>query len=144
MWKSRNACSGRSTVADAPAGRQPQVIPAPNHMKKKRSGKGPAAIDDQAEADWMNEENASFLLSAIFSGKLCRPTPFAEIAQDVPAVWRCALRVFEGNKKAARNWLETRSPIFQGRRPIAVAMQIGGRRRVLRELKKLLESRHEI
>jgi len=113
-------------------------------MKKKRSGKGPVEIDDQDEADWINEETASFLLAATFSGKLCRPTPFAEIAQDLPAVWRCALRVFEGNKEAARNWLENRSPIFQGRRPIAVAMQIGGRRRVLQELKKLSESKDEI
>jgi hypothetical protein len=93
--------------------------------------------DEEPEADWMNEEDAWFLLSTILSGQICRPTPFAEIAQDCPAVWRSALQAFAGDKLAAREWLETRSPLFDGRRPLAVAMQIGGRRKVMQELKKL-------
>lgn len=93
--------------------------------------------DEEPEADWMNEEDAWFLLSTIFSGQICRPTPFAEIALDCPAVWRSALHAFAGDKSAAREWLETRSPLFDGRRPIAIAMQVGGRRKVMLELKKL-------
>jgi len=89
------------------------------------------------DTERLDADDARFLLSALLSGKLCRPTPFAEIAEDCPEVWSRALQVFAGNKGAARNWLETRSPIFHGRRPIAVAMQIGGRRRVLQELNKL-------
>jgi hypothetical protein len=92
---------------------------------------------EEPEADWMNEEDAWFVLSTILSGQICRPTPFAEIAQDCPAVWRSALQAFAGDKLAAREWLETRSPLFDGRRPLAVAMQIGGRRKVMQELKKL-------
>ena len=92
---------------------------------------------EEPEADWMNEEDAWFLLSTIFSGQLCRPTPFDEIAQDCPAVWRSALLAFAGDKLAAREWLETRSPLFEGRRPLAVAMQIGGPSKVMQELKKL-------
>ena len=93
--------------------------------------------DEEPEADWMNEEDAWFLLSTIFSGQLCRTTPFAEIAQDCPAVWRSALQAFAGDELAAREWLETRSPLFDGRRPLAVAMQVGGGRKVMQELKKL-------
>ena len=93
--------------------------------------------EEEAEADWINEEDAWFLLSTIFSGQICRPTPFGEIAQDCPTVWRSALQAFSGDKSAARKWLETRSPLFDGRRPLTVAMQIGGRRKVMQELKKL-------
>ena len=96
---------------------------------------------EKQQTDWINEENAWFLLSTLLSGKLCRPTPYAEIAQDCPAVWHRALQVFAGDKSAARKWLETRSSIFDGRRPIAVALQIGGRRKVIRELKKLSGSK---
>ena len=92
---------------------------------------------EEPEADWMNEDDAWFLLSTILSGRICRPTPFAEIAQDCPAVWRTALKTFAGDKSAARKWFETRSPLFRGRRPIAVAMQLGGQRKVMQELKKL-------
>jgi hypothetical protein len=91
--------------------------------------------------DWINEENAWFLLSTLLSGKICRPTPYAEIARDCPAVWQRALRVFAGNKSAARKWLETRSSIFDGRRPIAVALQIGGRQKVMQVLKRLSGSK---
>jgi hypothetical protein len=94
-------------------------------------------VDEKPEADWMNEEDAWFLLSTIFSGQMCRPTPFDEIARDCPAVWRSTLQAFAGDKSAAREWLETRSPHFDGRRPLAVAMQIGGKRKVMQELKKL-------
>lgn len=97
--------------------------------------------DHEDAADWMTEEDAWFLLETILCGKICRPTPFAEIAQDCPAVWKRALQVFEGNKEAARKWLETRSSLFDGRRAISVAMQIGGRRKVLQELKRLSESK---
>lgn len=98
-------------------------------------------IDHEDAAGWMTEEDAWFLLETILCGKICRPTPFAEIAQDCPAVWKRALQVFEGDKEAARKWLETRSSLFDGRRPISVAMQIGGRRKVLQELKRLSESK---
>lgn len=98
---------------------------------------GVGRADEEPEADWMSEEDAWFLLSTIFGGHICCPTPFAEIAQDCPTVWRSALRAFAGDKSAAREWLETRSSLFQGRRPLAVATQIGGQRKVVEELKKL-------
>lgn len=97
-------------------------------------------VAEEPQADWMSEEDAQFVLSILLSGRICRPTPFAEIAKDCPAVWRRALEVFN-YKEAARTWLETRSPIFDGRRPISVAMQIGGSRKVLQQLKKLLRAK---
>lgn len=84
----------------------------------------------------MIEEDAQLLLLALFGGRPWRYTPFEEIAQDCPAVWRRALETF-GNRMAARKWLETRSPAFGGKCPYIVALQVGGRRKVLRELQKL-------
>lgn len=111
------------------------VRPAENNESSPPERVG--ITEEDPEADWMNEEDAWFLLSTILSGQICRPTPFAEIAQDCPAVWRSALQAFAGDKSAAREWLETQSPLFDGRRPLAVAMQVGGGRKVMQELKKL-------
>lgn len=86
---------------------------------------------------WMNEENARFILSATFSGKLSRPAPFEEIEQDCPAVWKQALQVFRGNRVAARRWLESRAPAFNGQRPYVLALRVGGRQKVLRELRRM-------
>lgn len=131
----------RNDMADNPV-RQPKQEASNNCDRSAESHesslpKRVGTTAEEPEADWMNEEDAWFLLSTILSGRICRPTPFAEIAQDCPAVWRSALQAFAGDKSAARDWLETRSLLFDGRRQLAVAMQISGRRKVMQELKKL-------
>ena len=88
----------------------------------------------------MDAAALDFIGACLLSGKLVVPTPFEELERDCHAVWQRALRVFGGDKNAARRWLETRSPAFDGRRPLAVAMQVGGRRKVLREMASLARS----
>lgn len=125
---------------------KPQKAPAKDRARvsEVHSAPSPELLhqEDQIGPDEMNEDDAHALLFALISGRLCRPTPFAEIAQDCPEIWRHAVQVFGGNKEAARAWLETRSPIFDGRPPIAIAWKIGGRRIVLQELRKLSGSKH--
>jgi len=85
----------------------------------------------------MTEADDEPLLLALFSGKPRRPTPFAQIAEDCPAVWKRAVGTFHGNRVAARRWLETPSVVFKWKSPYTVALQAHGERKVLRELQML-------
>jgi hypothetical protein len=91
----------------------------------------------ESEPDWITEEDAECVLLAVFSGKPWRFTPFRQIAEDCPAVWNRALEVYRGDRVAARKRLKTRSQAFDGKCPYTVALQVGGERKVLRELRKL-------
>jgi Protein of unknown function (DUF2384) len=77
----------------------------------------------------------SFVFSTLVSGKLLVPTPFEAPERYCPTFWRHVLRAFGGDKRAARYWLAKPNLIFGGRRPIALALQVKGKPRVLRELK---------
>lgn len=91
----------------------------------------------ESEPDWITEDDAESLLLALFSFKPWRFTTFAQIAEDCPVVWKRALEVFHGDRATARKWLETHSAAFKGKCPYTVALQVGGERKVLRELQKL-------
>jgi hypothetical protein len=82
----------------------------------------------------MTEADDEPLLLALFSGKPRRPTPFAQIKEDCPVVWKQAVETFHGQRAAARRWLETPSVVFQWKSPYTVALQAHGERKVLREL----------
>jgi hypothetical protein len=93
--------------------------------------------DDEGQSIGLDKEDLKFISSALLSGELHVPTPFDEIERDCPQVWRKAVQTFAGKNFEAREWLETRSPALAGQRPYAVAMQIGGERKVLRELRRI-------
>jgi len=101
----------------------------------------PPVPHEESEPDWMSDQDAELLLLALFGGKPWRYTPFAEIAKDCPEVWQRALEVFGGSRVAARKWLESHSPAFEGKCPYTVALRVGGERRVLRELERLARVR---
>ena len=85
----------------------------------------------------MSKDDPEPLLLALFSGKPRRPTPFAQIAEDCPAVWKRALEAFHGERAAARRWMETPSAVFKWSCPYTVALQVDGEGKVLREVQKL-------
>ncbi len=101
----------------------------------------PPVPREESEPNWRIDEDAEVLLLALFGGKPWRYTPFEEIAKDCPAVWKCALEFFGGDRVAARKWLETRSPAFQGKCPYTVALQVHGEQKVLCDLKRLARAR---
>jgi len=100
----------------------------------------PAIPGQVSEPDWMIDEDAELLLLALFGGKPWRYTPFEEIAEDCPVVWKRAVDVFQGDRAAARRWLETPSEAFKGKCPYIIALRVGGERRVLRALQRLSRS----
>ena len=68
-------------------------------------GPKPHAPDDGTDPDGMNEEDAWFLMEAVLSGELCRPTPFEEIAEDCPEVWSPRYKYSQATRKQhGRGW----------------------------------------
>lgn len=99
----------------------------------------PSLEEDTPGPNWVDQLDdgaLKFIFDALTSGQLIARTPFQELEREHPILWRRAQQVF-GSREIARDWLETRTELFRGQRPLSVAMRGGGEKRVLRLLDRL-------
>lgn len=112
----------------------------PRGSRRQEAREGHPSLDEDSPGpswvDQLDDGALQFLFDAMTSGQLIARTPFEELEREHPILWRKAVQVF-GDKEAARDWLETRSTGFGGQRPLSVAMKVGGKEEVLKELHRL-------
>lgn len=76
-------------------------------------------------------------IEALLFGRFTAPTPIEEIAGLCPGVWRRAVRVFEGDENAARDWMDSPSSLLADESPLLITLRVGGTRKVLQALRKM-------
>jgi Protein of unknown function (DUF2384) len=109
---------------------------------QKQPGIKPATQSIHPSAGNLDRERVhEAFLEALLFGKFTVPTPIEEMAELCPAVWKRAVRGFGGDEAAAREWMDSPSPLLGGEPPLRAAVRVGGSQTVLQALAKLARQR---
>ncbi len=87
------------------------------------------------KADGLSREGFfESVMEGLLLGSFAAATSIEEIAEYFPALWKRAVRAFDGDEAAARHWLDNPSALLGGEPPLNAALRAGGARKVLRAL----------
>jgi hypothetical protein len=105
---------------------------------QKRAGTKPATQSTDPNCGNLDRERVlESCMEALLFGEFTAPTPIEEMAKLCPAVWVRAVRVFGGDDAAARDWMDSPSPLLAEELPLLVALRVGGTRKVLRAFQEM-------